>query len=333
MVASRRRPAPLVSVVVPTFDRADLVERCLEALAEQTYAPLEVVVVDDCSSDDTPRVLAEFAAAHPDMNLRSLRNERQQGANPSRNRGIEASGGDLIAFEDDDCIAEPDWIEHLVDGFVNDRVGAVTGLVEDPTPRNIYDLAFRGTHRVYGKVHATRLVACNMCVRRDLLEGALDEDRAEVSADNTVSGRGDEEGLVIKLRREGWEMRVAPRARVLHLHYYTRRSFFRQAWRGGRSAARVGLKYRLRLRPEFVCLALGYVWSFAALRWPWAWLPSLVCFSLFVGATLVYNEIWRKGKTPGQALRIAPIMTLYYHVRAFGYFGEYARALLGGAKP
>jgi len=320
---------PVVSVVVPTFNRADLVERCLEALAEQTYRPLEVVVVDDCSTDETSRALAEFAAAHADMDLVLLRNEQQRGANPSRNRGIDASRGELIAFEDDDCIAEPDWIEQLVAGFASEKVGAVTGLVEDPTPRNVYDLAFRGTHRVYGKVHATRLVACNMCVRRGLLDGALDEDRAEVSGDNTVSGRGDEEGLVIKLRREGWEMRVARGARVLHVHYYTRSSFLRQALRGGRSAARLGLKYRLGLRPELVCLALGYLGSLVALRFAWAWLFSLACFALFAGATLVYNEIWRKGKTLAQAIRVAPVMTVYYHLRAFGYFREYARALAG----
>ncbi len=318
---------PLVSVVIPTFNRADLVERCLEALAQQSYRPLEVIVVDDCSSDDTSRVLSTFERAHPELSLRIMRNEEQRGANPSRNRGIAASAGELVAFEDDDCIAEPDWIEHLVSGFVHERVGAVTGLVDDPTPRNIYDLAFRGTHRVYGSISATRLVACNMCVRRSLLDGALDEDRAEVSPDNTVSGRGDEEGLVIKLRREGWEIRIARDARVLHVHYYTRHSFFRQALRGGRSAARLGIKYDLPLRPEFVCLALAYLGLPLAVLGAWGAAPSAICFALFAGATLIYNEIWRKGKTVFQAVRVAPVMTMYYHVRAYGYFREYARSV------
>lgn len=319
---------PLVSVVIPTFNRADLVGQCLEALAEQSYVPMEVIVVDDCSTDGTPAVLAEFKSAHPELALRTFRNTTQRGANPSRNRGIDESKGQLIAFEDDDCIAEPEWIERLVDGFISDRVGAVTGLVEDPEPRNIYDLAFGGTHRVYGTTTATRLVACNMCVRRHLLDGALDEDRAEVSSDNSVSGRGDEEGLVIKLNREGWEMRVAPSARVLHVHYYSRSSFYRQAFRSGRSAARVGLKYQLPLRPELLCLLLGYLGLPLAMLGAWGLVPSAVSFALFGGATLVYNEIWRKGKTLPEAVRIAPVMTAYYHLRAYGYFREHLRALV-----
>ncbi|MGD8863726.1 MAG: glycosyltransferase family 2 protein [Myxococcales bacterium] len=320
---------PLVSVVIPTFNRADILGRCLQALAKQTYRPFEVIVVDDCSRDETPQILSEFAAAHPDMRLRHVRNAEQSGANPSRNRAVAMSEGSLIAFEDDDCIADPNWLQALVAQFVSDEVGAVTGIVHDPQPRNIYDLAFRGTHRVYGKELASRLIAGNMCVRRQYLDGALDEDRAEVSEDNTVSGRGDEEGLFLRLRRAGKQVRIAHDATVLHEHYYTRSSFFRQALKGGRSAARLGHKYGLPLRPELLCLALGWASVPVAVVVPVAIVPGAICFSLFAGATLVYNEIWRKDKTPLQALKVAPVMTAYYHVRAFGYFRELLRLQLG----
>ena len=138
--------SPLVSVIVPTRNRADKIVECLEALARQTYANLEVVVIDDASSDGTQDAIQRFRGRHPRFQLTVLVNSPQRGANPSRNRGIAASRGELIAFEDDDCIAEPDWIAQLVAGFVSERVGAVTGIVLDPRPRNIYDLAFRGTH-------------------------------------------------------------------------------------------------------------------------------------------------------------------------------------------
>jgi glycosyltransferase involved in cell wall biosynthesis len=320
---------PLVSVVVPTRNREDILRRCLAALAVQTYAPFEIVVVDDASTDRTPEILAEFAATHPTIALIALRNQPQRGANPSRKRGIEHSRGTLIAFEDDDCIADPHWLAELVAGFASESVGAVTGLVEDPPARNVFDLAFHGTHRVYGEVHATRLIAGNMCVRRHLLDGTLDEDRAAVSADTSVSGRGDEEDLFLKLRADGHEIRVARGARVLHEHFYTRETFFRQAYKGGGSAARLGYKYHLPPRPELVCLAVGDAFLVGAFSSPWCLVASGIFFALFASATLVYNEIWRKGKTPVQALRVAPVMTAYYHVRAFGYFRQLARAWLG----
>jgi glycosyltransferase involved in cell wall biosynthesis len=306
-----------------------MLERCLTALAAQTYTKLEVVVVDDCSPDGTPAMIERFRAAHPSLAITALRNEPQRGANPSRNRGIGASKGEIVAFEDDDCIADPRWIEETVKAFVSERVGAVTGIVLDPAPKNIYDLAFGGTHLVYGKEHANRVVGCNMAVRRALLEGKLDEDRAQVSSDMTVSGRGDEEGLYLKLKAEGWEVRIAREAKTLHVHHYSRSSFYRQAWKGGGSAARVGYKYRLPVRLELVCLLGGWVFLGGTLITPWSVVPSAACFGAFAAGALAYNEVGRKGKTVGQALRIAPVMTAYYHLRAYGYFRQWTRLLLG----
>jgi glycosyltransferase involved in cell wall biosynthesis len=320
---------PLVSVVVPTHSRSSMLLRCLAALAAQDYAPFEVVVVDDGSTDDTRDRLARFAHDHPGLRLTVLHNAPQIGANPSRKRGIEASRGSLVAFEDDDCIADASWLSALVRGFTSERVGAVTGIVEDPAPKNIYDLAFRGTHRVHGRLHATRLVAGNMCVRRDLLEGTLDGDRAEVSADLSVSGRGDEEDLFLKLKSRGYLVVVAHDAKVLHVHYYSRRSFYRQALRGGASSAKLGYKYYLPPRIELLCLAGGYVFAAGALVSPWCLLPSAACFGLFTAGALVYNEIARKRKTVRETLVSTPVMAIYYHVRTYGYLRQYARLWLG----
>ena len=234
-------------------------------------------MVDDCSTDDTPQFLARFAADHPTMTFRWLRNEPQAGANPSRNRGIRESRGDFIAFLDDDCIPQPDWLQHLLAAFVSDQVAAVTGRVDDPPPANIYELAFKGTHRVDGRVRAVRLIGGNMCVRRHLLlKHMLDEDRAAIDADVSVSGRGDEEGLFLMLRAAGYEQRVAEDAVVLHEHYYTRRTFFRQAYRGGRATARLGYKYHLPPRVELSPLLLAYLLLPTAWIGPWWWLAPVV---------------------------------------------------------
>ena len=319
---------PQVSVVIPTCNRRAILERCLEALASQTHPSYEVIVVDDCSDDDTPELLTEFAAGHPPLRFRPLRNHSHLGANPSRNRGIRAAAGDFVAFLDSDCIAEPDWLERLTDGFADDRVAAVTGRVNDPPPANVYELTFKGTHRLPRGGSAHRLVLGNMCIRRELLlEYMLDEDRpsqpkaADGTPDVTVSGRGDEEGLFLRLRAAGYEQLVVPEAVVLHEHHYDRRSFFRQAFRGGRSAARLVYKYHLPPRIDVLPFILAYLTLPLVLVNRWL---VLVPAFFFVGAlaAITYNDLFRKGKTVGETLGTFPVLAAYYHVRLAGYVTE-----------
>ncbi|MEM7228766.1 MAG: glycosyltransferase [Planctomycetota bacterium] len=332
--------SPLVTVVVPTCNRPDLIRRCLDALAVQTYSAMEVIVVDDGSDDDTPDVLQAFGEAHPDLNYRWLRNETNLGANPSRNRGIDDANGSFIAFLDSDCIAEPDWLERLMAAFTSEDIAAVTGLVRDPEPTNIYELTFKGTHRMGSAGEAHRLVAGNMAIRRDLLmKYRLDHDRAETAklkdgrVDTAVSGRGDEEGLSIMLRRDGHRMRTAPDAAVFHEHYYTRRSFFRQAVRGGRSAARLVYKYRLPPRLDMLPFIVTYIALLIALPLAFAigwWLMIVpAAWALLALAAITYNDIARKGKTVLETAKSFPVLLAYYHVRLWGYVTEAIALRLG----
>lgn len=326
---------PLVSVVIPTCNRRDLLERCLQALTQQTYTHCEIIVVDDASTDDTAQFMERFKADHSALNIKYLRNETHSGANPSRNRGIRAASGEFVAFEDNDCMAQPDWLEKLLAGFTSDRVAAVVGLVTDPDPRNIYELAFRGTHRITDTVHARRLVGGNMCLRRDvLLCFMVDEDRAtravnpDGSVDVTVSGRGDEEGLYLMLKAAGHEIHTAPAAVVLHEHHYNRRSFFRQAYRGGQSAARLVYKYYLKPRLDLLPFILTYLTlPLLLVDYRLALVPAF--FFAAAWAAIVYNDIRRKGKSVGETIRSFPALLAYYHVRLIGYVCETVRLRLG----
>lgn len=310
---------PFVSIVIPTRNRRPSLERCLKSLVAQSYKRYEVIVVDDGSTDDTPQFLERFSAGDQAVDFRWLRNQPQIGANPSRNRGVMESRGDFIAFGDDDIIASPDWLERLMAGFVSDSVAAVTGRVDNIRPRNIYELTLKGTQRVYGRVHATRLVGCNMCIRRDLLlKYGFDEDRAAASPDVTVSGRGDEEGLYLMLRAAGYEQRVVHDAVVVHDHPHTHRTFFRQAYRGGQAAARLARKYHLTPRIELLALLLAYLTLPAVLITPVAWLVPMIMAGFFLAAVL-YNDLFRKRKTVWEVLITFPLLMAYYHARLAGY--------------
>lgn len=90
--------SPAVSVVIPTYNRVHCLPRSLESVLRQTFDDIEVIVVDDCSTDGTQAYLE----AIPDPRLRVLRHETNKGGSAARNTGIAAARGELIAFQDSD---------------------------------------------------------------------------------------------------------------------------------------------------------------------------------------------------------------------------------------
>lgn len=91
---------PLVTVGMAAFDAADSIERAVRSALAQTWRPLEVVVVDDCSSDSTAAVLEDLAACNPE--IRVFRNAINSGVAFTRNRLLAEARGSFVAFFDDD---------------------------------------------------------------------------------------------------------------------------------------------------------------------------------------------------------------------------------------
>jgi len=86
-----------ISVIIPTYNRARTIERAMTSVFRQTYPAIEVIVVDDCSDDQTAEILKEY-----EDRIKVITNESNRGVSFSRNLGIEAASGDWIAFLDSD---------------------------------------------------------------------------------------------------------------------------------------------------------------------------------------------------------------------------------------
>lgn len=91
---------PLISVVIPAYNRAATIENCVRSVQGQTYQNLEVIVVDDGSRDATIEIVERLA--REDARIRLVRHERNRGAQAARNSGIYAAKGSWIAFLDSD---------------------------------------------------------------------------------------------------------------------------------------------------------------------------------------------------------------------------------------
>jgi len=90
---------PLVSVVIPTYNRAKTIIRAIDSVLNQTYTNLELLVIDDNSKDDTERVIQEHLS---DSRFRYIKLSKNIGGGGARNKGIEEAKGKYIAFQDSD---------------------------------------------------------------------------------------------------------------------------------------------------------------------------------------------------------------------------------------
>lgn len=100
-----------VTVIIPTHNRAAMIERSVQSALAQSYEDLDVIVVDDGSTDNTAEVVERIV----DDRLRYIRREKNAGAQAARNAGVRAASGDLIAFLDSDDEWDPLKIELQVE--------------------------------------------------------------------------------------------------------------------------------------------------------------------------------------------------------------------------
>ncbi|HZA57817.1 MAG TPA: glycosyltransferase [Solirubrobacterales bacterium] len=110
----RARPASqrLVSVITPTRNRADALERCIGSVLAQAHTRFELLVIDDGSEDATPDVLARYS----DPRVRSVRIDHA-GVCGARNRGLERARGSVITYLDDDNLMDPLWLMAVANAF------------------------------------------------------------------------------------------------------------------------------------------------------------------------------------------------------------------------
>jgi glycosyltransferase involved in cell wall biosynthesis len=218
-----------VSVVIPTYNRRGLLERTLQSVAALDPGPAEVVVVSDGSTDGSDEMVRS-------LGWPLLRTDRR-GAAGARNEGWRSAAASMVAFLDDDCIAEPGWLGALVAPFADEGVGLVQGAtVPDGSP-GPYD-------RTVHVQPALRLYeSCNIAYRRRALEqvGGFDEEfirriQPRVGLPGRGGGRpfGEDTHLGWRVQRLGWRAAIASDAVVRH-HIFegTFSDSLREEWRAG----------------------------------------------------------------------------------------------------
>ena len=113
-----------VTIIIPVYNRADVVQATLDSVVAQTHRPLQLVLVDNCSTDNTLQVLETFRKEHPSLNV-VITQEQHHTAGAARNRGFEQATGEWVLFFDSDDQMEPG----LVASYYLENTGAGAAIV------------------------------------------------------------------------------------------------------------------------------------------------------------------------------------------------------------
>ncbi len=237
-----------ISVVIPTFNRLDVLPEVLAALAQQEGAPpFEVVVVDDGSSDGTAEFLRQYRAPYAFESL------RQENAGPAlaRNRGVEKARGRRVAFLGDDTVPSKGWLrEHHAAAArrSGEKLLGVFGYTDwhprmriDPFLRYINEYGLQFGYALIAdreNVPFNFLYTSNLSLPREaLLEDPFDLSFPYAAWEDTELG--------YRLQKKGLRLVYEPAARVLHDHPTRLRRFMARQEKAGYSAA-----VFYRLHPE-----------------------------------------------------------------------------------
>lgn len=228
---------PVASVIIPTWNRADLLGVALRSVLRQDLSqPYEVVVIDDGSTDDTRSVVDEARGGlQPTVTLR-YEWQPNRGLNSGRNRGLELARSPLICFIDDDVKAPASWLPALVEGATQyEHAQALGGpillRIEGREPRHCSKDRLPETHLDRGNelVWDKPLFGANLTVRRNAIErvGGFRTD---------LRGHGDEEEWERRLLRSGGHTLYLPDAWLWHRRVQRdlgRRHLMRRSYRQG----------------------------------------------------------------------------------------------------
>jgi len=189
--------AALISVVIPHLNQSDALARCLSALEKSTRQPDEIIVVDNGSVQMPEDVVARYPA------VRLLR-ETTPGPGPARNLGVAGSNGDVVAFIDADCLADPDWLARAEMQFAKGGSNKILGgdvriAYADPTRLTMLE-AYESIYAYRMDMYIARegfTGTGNLVVRRDVLEAVGPFAGLEVAEDRDWGQRATAAGYGI----------------------------------------------------------------------------------------------------------------------------------------
>lgn len=287
----------ILSVIVPSYNAANTIERCLTSLINQDVKdPYEIIVVDS-SDDETPRIISE---KFPSIRLIHLKERTFPKA--ARDLGLMHAAGQFVAMIDADCVAAPDLLAKMLERHRTSTYAAVGGALRNGTPWSItgtvgYLSEFSNQLPSAKKGLTRALVTANVCYRRDVLE---------VCRISENIWPGEDALLHWKIYKSGWPLLFDPEIQVTHLNRTGLKAVLRHQHRLGLSQAQarkiaLDLPGSIFLRHPILGVSLPFVRLF-----------------LVMGRLVSYRD-W---KNLGMLFLFLPLFMAFAIVWAWGFIRE-----------
>ena len=228
---------PKVSVIVCVYNGERTIDSCLASLGKLNYPNYEVVVVNDGSTDGTLQIAKSY-------DFIRLINQENQGLSSARNVGIHASTGEIVAFTDADCVADEDWLTHLVARFHTSGFAAIGGPNLSPSDDSFVASCVAvapgaPAHVLLDDEVAEHIPGCNMAFRREALD-------AINGFDPIFRAAGDDVDICWRLQNKGYKIGFSPAAVVWHFRRNTVRDYLKQQRGYGKAETLLSFKHPCR---------------------------------------------------------------------------------------
>ncbi len=260
---------PFVSIIIPVRNRPAQVEECLRSLLELEYPPekMEIIVVDDASTDRTPQAVAAFP-----VELITL--EKNSQASFCRNLAAKKAQGDILAFIDSDCLADSLWLRELVPAFKDPSLSALGGVVDSYYLDSSLDryeqvksslIIGQRSRRSSANENFFYVPSCNLLVRSDVFT-ALHGFKEEMFV-------GEDVDFCWRLQDAGHHVEFRPLGRIYHKHRNALKAFSSRRFDYGTSEPMLQQRHPKRYKQMFFPPGASIFWTMIAL--------AIICHSFF----------------------------------------------------
>ena len=213
---------PFISIIIPNHNGEKTIGLCLEAACSSNYSNFEIVVVDDCSTDNSIALIAPYPC-------RLIRLPEHGGASRARNAGAENSKGDVLFFIDADCLLQKDTLAKAASAYMKNGPEIIIGgtYTRLPYDQNFFSI-FQSIYIHYSEtknIQNPDYVATHaMLIQAEVFKtsGGLNEEFMPILEDVEFSHR---------LKRMGYRLRMEPAIQVQHIFDFTLKKSFRNGIR------------------------------------------------------------------------------------------------------
>jgi len=303
---------PGISVIIPVYNRPHDIAACLDSLLRLDYPEdkLEIIVVDDASTDETPDVISRYP-------VNMIRNKKNRQAPYSRNLAAAGAKGEILAFIDSDCLADRTWLRELTPAFKDPKIAAAGGMVESyyhTRPLDRYEQVRSSLKMGLWPKRSSNnnpffyVPSCNLLVRKDVF--------LQTDGFNESLVVGEDVDLCWRIRNRGLHIDYQPSGSVFHKHRNRIAAFCHRRFDYGTSEPLLNRLYPRKVKqlvfaPRAFLFWVGFI---LAVLFTSAW------FLLFSGAIVLGEALFKFNIVKQQDLGI-PLTTVVISVfRSYAAF-------------